>query len=240
MTLCHVHANDPNFDLATLAQSGDEVLELGILAYLPDSEAAFDAALELYLTSADTTGAMGTYTFDFYSNGAIYGPLTTHYNANGPPNADGSEMWKVYMVVWNSVEDYESAALNNEELKAATVQEHSSIDITTRSTSHVCCKTDQCVLDPEECNVAVLGSQDTWASNCVQCPGPCATDYDVCSLLSMKTCLDIGGTIKESCTESMTNGDMVDEQEEGTEMTSGAKSWSLSMLMLMFAFIVLV
>jgi len=240
MTLCHVHANDPDFDLKTLAQSGDEVLELGILAYPSDSEAAFDAALESYLTSADVAGATGTYTFDFFSNGAIYGPLTTHYDANGAPNADGSEMWKVYMVVWSSVEDYENAGLNVDELKSTTVQEHSSIDIATRSTSLVCCKTDQCVLDPDECNVGVLGFEDTWASNCAQCPRPCATDYDVCSLLSTKTCLDIGGTVKESCDGSAMNGSTIDENVEATETTSGAKSWGLSTIVLAFAFIVLV
>jgi hypothetical protein len=123
----------------------------------------------------------------FFNNGAINGALTTAYNANGPPEANGSEAWKVYMVQWESLDDYAAANVDSSDLdtlKAIITEEHSSIDVATRSTSRVCCKheTEQCGLDPEVQRVqSVLGMGDTWASNCAQCPCPCATDYGVCA-----------------------------------------------------------
>jgi hypothetical protein len=202
-TLCHVRPNDQNFDLRTLAQSGEEVLELGILAFPAEEEAMFRTSLDAYLGQAESMAAE-TFTFDFFSNGAEYTPLTTAYNANGPPANDGSELWKVYMVVWESLSEYEEGVLAlesaMESLKNSTVQEHSSIDVTYRSTSKVCCSSSrQCLLDPEECNVGVLGFQDTWAVSCAQCPQPCTTDYGMCSMLSSKTCFDIGGEVTQSC-----------------------------------------
>lgn len=205
MTLCFVRPDDARFDIRTLAQSGTEVLELGIMAFPTSDKDDFDKALWLYLRELRKNGATGTYTFDLFSNGAINGPFTTAYNMNGPPLADGSESWKVYMAVWESESDYMDAAPYVESylssLKAASVEEHSSIDIVTRTTSKVCCTTDgTCLLDPEQCNVSVLGFGDTWASNCAQCPKPCLTDYGICSNLSGKTCNDVGGTVVESCT----------------------------------------
>lgn len=206
MTLCHVRPNDDDFDLRTLAQSGEEVLELGILAYPTEKEAVFEAALDSFLNASESSGATDTYTFDFFSNGAINGPLTTAYNMNGMPDVDGSEGWKVYMAVWEARNAYEGAedsrAALRKDLMATTVEEHSSVDVATRSTSKVCClAAGGCLLDPEECNVGVLGMQDTWAASCSQCPQPCATDYGVCSMLSTKTCLDIGGEVKSTCDE---------------------------------------
>jgi len=205
MTLCHVRPDDADFDLRTIAQSGSEVLELGIMAYPTDGESDFRSALDGYLAGVAANGANGTYTFDFFSNGYINGPLTVAYNANGPPDpADGTESWKVYMVQWTSLDDYEAQVpVTNallDALKNASVQEHSSIDVATRSTSRVCCTSgNQCLLDPEQCDVGVLGFQDTWALSCGLCPTPCKTDYGVCSMLSSKTCLDIGGTLVDSC-----------------------------------------
>ena len=232
MTLCHVRPNDDDFDILTLAQSGEEVLELGILAYPSADSTLFNTALDAYLSTLDGNGATGTYTFDFFNNGFGFpGPFTTYYNANGGPNQDGSEAWKVYMAVWATLDEYEAAnadgtvvaaSLNN--LKANIVEASSSIDVATRSTSKVCCKGEgQCELDPEECSVSVLGMGDTWAPNCAQCPQPCATDYNICSLLATQTCLDIGGQVKGSCGNGGGNGGSSgsDSAEDATSGGSG-------------------
>jgi hypothetical protein len=228
MTLFHVRPNDEDFDLRTLAQSGEEVLELGILAYPAGSAAEFETALDSYLIGAEASGASNTFTFDFFSDGAINVPLTTAYNANGPATADGSEAWKVYMIEWDSLEDYEDVSSSGdgllEDLKATTLEEHSSIDVTTRSTSKVCCtKTGQCLLDPEECNVGVLDFQDTWALSCARCRKPCVTDYDICSLLSTKTCLDIGGKVESTC-----DAERVNEESKLGEGNGESSSGSLA------------
>lgn len=240
ITLCHVRPNEDDFDLTVLAQSAAEVLEIGILAYPSVDTATFDTALGLYLDAVNgSMGATGTFTFDFFNNAFGFpGPFTTYYNANGGPNTDGSEAWKVYMAVWTSLEDYESArgngtavATNLEKLQAVLIEENSSIDVTTRSASKVCCKSAasggrQCVLDPEECNVGVLGYGNTWAANCAQCPWPCATDYGVCSMLSTKTCLDIGGNVVDSCSGvENVDGDS-DEDLDGDEGDVEAETMS--------------
>ena len=55
MTLCHVRPMDDDFNIRTMAQSGSEVLELGILAYPSAEMTAFDDALSAYLTTLDST-----------------------------------------------------------------------------------------------------------------------------------------------------------------------------------------
>jgi hypothetical protein len=224
MTLCHVHPDDADFNIRTMAQSGTEVLELGILAYPSADAEAFNAALASYLMILDEEDAVtGTYTFDFLPNAFGFpGPFTTYYAANGGPETDGSEAWKVYMAVWSSSEDYEASASSDTvsgalgDLKVVTNQDHSSIDLTTRSTSKVCCKaeTHECALDPEECNVGVLGYGDTWAPNCAQCPKPCWTDYGVCSMLATQTCFDIGGKVAASCDDAGDEDDDAGDEDE--------------------------
>ena len=225
MTLCFARPDDPEFDLRTLAQSGGQVLELGIMAY-PTSNQNFQSALDAYLAVLNDNGSTGTYQFSLFSNGAINGPFTTTYNANGPPNTDGTESWKVYMAEWKTLADYEMQIDASKSLldavKAESTEEHSSIDIATRSTSLVCCKPEnQCVLDPEECNVGVLGGGDTWASNCGQCPSPCKTGYGICSMLSSKTCLDIGGTLASSCSEEVVGTMDVEDPSNEPSGSSG-------------------
>lgn len=131
------------------------------------------------------------------------------------------------MAVWESEADYNAAAETFEEsftnFTNELVEEHSFIDVATCSTSRVCCKMDgTCGLDPEECSVSVLGMGDTWASNCAQCPSPCTTDYGVCSMLSSKTCLDIGRTVKASCSDEDNDDDDDDEDGDNGDESSAA------------------
>jgi hypothetical protein len=48
MTLCHVRPDDPDFNIRTLAQASEQVLELGVLDYATLEEDSFEAALANY------------------------------------------------------------------------------------------------------------------------------------------------------------------------------------------------
>lgn len=204
MTLVFVRPQDAEFDLRTLAQSGEEVLELGILAFDSGARDTAVAQANSYL-DALATHAVETYRFDVYPNpqGAI-GPYTAAYNENGPPNE--GEDWYVYMASYESA-DGRSAVHSRADvrdaftaLQEAVVADHSDIQIMRRSTSMVCCQASgMCSLDPDVCEVGMLGSGDTWAGNCNQCPRPCITGYDVCSRLSPQTCAEVGGTPVDAC-----------------------------------------
>ena len=208
MTLIFVKPLDQDFDLRTLAQSGEEVLELGLLVFpttSPSDSGMGDHAATRYLQTLENNRA-DVYEFDIYPNpGGLYGPYTAAYNANGPPSGEGEE-WFVYMATYESKDvrdDIHSRREVNqafEALEAAIVNEHSDIQVMKRSTSKVCCKAAGiCSLDPDDCEVGILGGGDTWAGNCSECPKPCVTGYNVCSRLSSKTCLDVGGTLVETC-----------------------------------------
>ena len=156
-----------------------EVLELSILAYPRRARRRFEWALNRYLHRISRAGAE-TYRFEVFSNGQIDGPLSVAYFANDMPDAEADEEWFVHMTVYDSlsardmVQKRRIVANALERLKAATVEEHSDYQVMERSTSRVCCTKDkQCKLDPEVCQVSVLGLGDTWASNCAQCPKPC-------------------------------------------------------------------
>jgi hypothetical protein len=84
------------------------------------------------------------------------------------------------------------------------VKEHSDIQVMTRTTSQVCCKktSNACSLDPDVCEVGIMGGGDTWASSCGECPQPCMTDYNVCSRLSPRTCALVGGKRLDACSSS--------------------------------------
>ena len=208
MTLIFVKSMDENFDLRTLAQSGEEVLEMGLLVFpvddSNDSEDRQSAAID-YL---DEIGARGAevYRFDIYPNPSGFnGPYTAAYNQNGPPGTEG-EVWFVYMATYQSLDtrdeihDQRRVRRSLDALLDAVYSERSDIQIMTRTTSKVCCTaSNMCVLDPEDCSVGMLGSGDTWAGNCSECPRPCETGYGVCSMLSSKTCSDVGGTQVDSC-----------------------------------------
>ena len=211
MTLIFVKPLDRSFNLTTLGQSGAQVLELGLLVF-PDkggSTAANHSAdtAEKYLDALKQSGAE-TYRFEVYPNQmGFLGPYFTAYNKNGPPATKG-EKWFVYMTSYPSVETRTRvqaapvvrrafAALSN-----TMVREHSDIQVMTRTTSAVCIKktTHECVLDPDECHVGVLGGGDTWARSCGERPQPCETSYNVCSDLSPGTCSAVGGKRVDACT----------------------------------------
>ena len=208
MTLIFVKPLDPSFDLRTLAQSGDEVLELGILVFPAsdgdDPDAGREAA-HAYLDAAQAAGA-DAYRFDIYPNPMGFdGPYTAAYNQNGMPAAEG-EAWLVYMVAYDSAENrselHDGAAVSDaySALEAAIVRDRSDIQVMTRSTSKVCCRANNmCSVDPQECNVGILGMGDTWAGNCSQCPRPCETGNGMCSNLSPATCNAVGGRPVAAC-----------------------------------------
>ena len=204
MTLVFVKPLDSKFDLHTLAQSGGQVLELGVLAFSRSGANAatgddFDPA-HAYLDALEKNGAE-PYRFAIYKNPAgLIGPYTVAYNKNGPPDANG-DRWFVYMVSYESVEarkrlqSMDAVRRGFETVSTAMVKEHSDIQVMTRTTSQVCVKgkTNTYSLDPDECHVGEMGSGDTWAGSYGERPQPCLTDYNVSSLLPPKTCDAVGG-----------------------------------------------
>src|SRR5579872_6128134 len=99
MTLIFVKPLDSHFDLHTLAQSGAQVLELGLLVF--PATGGNDAAVETYLDALKKNG-VETYRFAIYPNpSGFYGPYTVAYNKNGPPASKG-EKWFVYMASYES------------------------------------------------------------------------------------------------------------------------------------------
>ena len=214
MTLIFAKPLDNNFDLRTLAQSGGQVLELGLLVFPTSSAkpaAGNDAAAaETYLDTLKKNGAE-TYRFAIYPNPTgFYGPYLTAYNKNGPPATTG-ERWFVYMASYESAEARTRMQSTDEVRRAfealtnSMVKEHSDIQVMTRTTSQVCIKktTNACSLDPDECHVGVMGSGDTWAARCGERPQPCMADYNVCSNLSPKTCAVVGGRQVNACPASL-------------------------------------
>jgi hypothetical protein len=213
MTLIFVKPLDKNFDLHTLAQSGEQVLELGLVVFSTsgaDAAAETDAlAAETYLKTLKKNGAE-TYRFAIYPNPTgFYGPYTVAYNKNGPPATTG-EKWFVYMASYKSAEA-RTRLQSTEEVRRAfdgltksMVKEHSDIQVMARTTSKVCINktTNACSLDPDECKVGVMGGGDTWAASCGESPQPCMTDYNVCSRLSPRTCAAVGGTRIDACRSS--------------------------------------
>ena len=209
MTLIFVKPTDKGFNLSTLAQSGDQVLELGLLVFPTTSTNAAEggvAAADKYLDTLKRNGAE-TYKFAIYPNPTgFYGPYTVAYNKNGPPATSGEE-WFVYMASYQSA-DARTHLQSNAEIRRAfdgltksMVKDHSDIQVMTRTTSKVCIKknTGTCSLDPDECNVGVMGSGDSLAASCEESPQPCVTDYNVCSRLSARTCTAVGGKRVDAC-----------------------------------------
>ena len=212
MTLVFVKPLDSDFDLRTLAQSGGQELELGLLVF-PTSGADQPekdlAAVRSYLDALKKDGAQ-TYTFAVYPNPAGFdGPYTVAYNKNGPPATTG-ERWFVYMATYGSADARARVQADDavhhafDALTGAMVKEHSDIQVMTRTTSKVCIKktTNTCSLDPDDCHVGVMGSGDTWASSCGERPQPCETSYNVCSALSPRTCVAVGGRRVDACPAS--------------------------------------
>lgn len=203
MTLIFVKPVDGNFDLSTLAQSGTQVLELGVLAFPTSGRAVVDAEpaeAKAYLDSLKKSGAE-LYRFSIYKNlTGLVGPYTAAYNKSGPPDAAG-EKWYVYMATYNSpearkrIQSNDSVVRTFNALNNATVKAHSDIQVMSRTTSKVCVKgkTQAVSLDPDECHVGAMGSGDSWAGSYGERPQPCVTAYDVYSLLPPKTCLAVGG-----------------------------------------------
>ncbi|MGI4765443.1 MAG: hypothetical protein ACRYGP_10360 [Janthinobacterium lividum] len=201
---------DSDFDLRTLAQSGGQVLELGLLVFPTSGENAASgtdpAAARQYLEALKKNGA-AVYRFAVYPNPSGFnGPFTVAYKKNGPPDTHG-ETWFVYMASYDSAEartrlqTVEEVHRAFDALTSATVKEHSDIQVMTRTTSQVCIKktTETCSLDPDDCHVGAMGSGDTWAASCGERPQPCLTDYDVCSQLSARTCGAVGGRPTDAC-----------------------------------------
>lgn len=204
MTLIFVKPIDNKFDLNTLAQSGGQVLELGVLVF-PTSGANADPdyvppAAQTYLDVLNKSGAE-TYRFSIYNSPAgVIGPFTVAYNKNGPPDANGDK-WFVYMATYDSensrthLQSTEGVRRAFEGLTKSMIAEHSDIQVMTRTTSKVCIhsKDKTYSLDPDDCHVGVMGSGDTWAASYGERPQPCITDYDVHSLLPPRTCDAVGG-----------------------------------------------
>ena len=204
MTLVFVKPLDPTFDLHTLAQSGGQVLELGVLAFAASgaNAAAGDdpAAVHAYLDALQKHGAE-THRFAIYHNPTgLTAPYTVAYHQNGPPDATG-EQWVVYMATYASAEARTRLHATDEVRRAfdaltnATIQAHSDIQVMTRTTSQVCVKgkTHTVSVDPDDCHVGMMGSGDTWAANYGERPQPCLTDYNVYALLPPRTCVAVGG-----------------------------------------------
>jgi hypothetical protein len=208
MTLIFVKPLDDHFDLHTLAQSGAQVLELGLLVF-PATGANDAAAGETYLDTLKKNG-VETYRFVIYPNpSGFYGPYTVAYNKNGPPASKG-EKWFVYMASYESL-DVRTRLQSTDDIRRAfegltnsMVKEHSDIQVMARTTSQVCCKktSNACSLDPDVCEVGIMGGGDTWAGSCGECPQPCMTDYNVCSRLSSRTCMVVGGKRVDACPSS--------------------------------------
>jgi hypothetical protein len=205
MTLIFVKPLDNHFDLHTLAQSGAQVLEMGLLVF-PAAGANDAAAAEAYLATLKKN-AVETYQFAIYPNpSGFYGPYTVAYNKNGPPASKG-EKWFVYMASYESpdvrtrIQSRDDVRGAFERLTTSMVKEHSDIQVMVRTTSQVCCKkgSNACSLDPDDCEAGIMGGGDTWARSCGECPHPCLTDYNICSRLSPKTCLDVGGKLVVAC-----------------------------------------
>lgn len=210
MTMLFVKPIDSGFDLRTLAQSGGQVLELGLLVFPTSGENAAaeiePAAARHYLEALKKNGA-AVYRFAVYPNpSGFIGPFTVAYKRNGPPDTRG-ETWFVYMAIYQSaasrtrlqsVDDVHRAF---DALTDATVKEHSDIQVMTRTTSQVCIKksTETCSIDPDDCHVGEMGSGDTWAASCGERPQPCLTNYNVCSQLSTRTCNAVGGRQTDAC-----------------------------------------
>lgn len=213
MTLVFVKPLDDKFDLHTLAQSGDQVLELGVLAFpKSDTKAAIGSdpvAARAYLAALNKNGAK-TYRFAIYKNPTgLIGPYTVAYNKNGPPEAAGED-WFVYMATYESAEARTRLQSIGEVRRAfdglanSMAKEHSDIQVMTRTTSKVCIKskTNTYSLDPDECHVGMMGSGDTWAASYGERPQPCKTDYDVVSQLPPRTCDAVGGKRVEARSEA--------------------------------------
>jgi len=207
MTLIFVKPLDSHFDLHTLAQSGTQVLELGLLVF--PATGTNDASVEKYLDTLKKKG-VETYRFAIYPNpSGLYGPYTAAYNKNGPPDSKG-EKWFVYMASYESpdvrarLQSTDDVRRAFEGLTNSMVKEHSDIQVMTRTTSKVCCKktSNACSLDPDAAEVGIMGQGDTWADSCGECPQPCVTDYNVCSRLSPKTCAQVGGKVVDVCPSS--------------------------------------
>ncbi|WP_129217945.1 hypothetical protein [Lichenibacterium ramalinae] len=210
MTMLFVKPLDSNFDLHTLAQSGGQVLELGLVVFQTSGANAaagsIAAAGMTYLDALNKNGAE-TYRFAVYPNpSGFIGPFTVAYKKNGPPDTAGEE-WFVYMVTYHSKETRDKIQAIDEVhrsfagMSESMVKGHSDIQVMTRTTSQVCIKkaTNACSLDPDECHVGEMGSGDTWAASCGERPQPCMTEYNVCSQLSPRTCGAVGGRHVESC-----------------------------------------
>ena len=210
MTMLFVKPLDANFDLHTLAQSGGQVLELGLLVFpTSGAKAAAEsdtAAALTYLDALKKNGAE-TYQFALYPNpSGFIGPFTVAHKKNGPPDMVG-EKWFVYMVSYDSseardrIQSVDEVHRAFEGMSGSMVKQHSDIQIMTRTTSQVCIRktTNACSLDPDECHVGEMGSGDTWAASCGERPQPCMTEYNVCSQLSPRTCGAVGGRRVETC-----------------------------------------
>jgi len=210
MTLIFVKPLDSDFNLHTLAQSGGQVLELGVLAFAAstahETAANVSATAQTYLDALKKNGAE-TYQFAVYPNPVGFnGPFTVAYNRNGPPEKDG-EQWFVYMASYGSAEgrtrlqSIDGVSRAFKALTNAMVKEHSDIQVMARTTSQVCIKkaTHACSLDPDDCHVGEMGSGDSWAASCGESPQPCVTEYNVCSQLSPKTCQAVGGRHVDAC-----------------------------------------
>jgi hypothetical protein len=204
MTLIFVKPLDTHFDLHTLAQSGAQVLEMGLLVF--PTTGGNDAAAESYLETLKKNG-VETYRFVIYPNpSGFYGPYMVAYNNNGAPASEG-EKWFVYMASYESsdartrLQSREDVRRAFERLTSSMVKEHSDIQVMARTTSQVCIKktTNACSLDPDVCHVGVMGGGDTWAASCGERPQPCETEYNVCSNLSPKTCAEVGGKLVDAC-----------------------------------------
>ena len=210
MTLVFVKPLDGDFDLRTLAQSGGQVLELGVMAFPTSGTGAGaggdPAAGSAYLDALKKNGAR-TYRFAIYPNPEGFdGPFTVAYKKNGPPDATG-EKWFVYMASYASAEARDRIQSLGEVrhalegMNASIVKDHSDVQVMTRTTSQVCIKktTDTCSLDPDDCHVGQMGSGDAWAASCGERPQPCMTEYNACSKLSPKTCAAVGGRHVDAC-----------------------------------------
>ena len=163
MTLIFVKPLDNHFNLRTLAQSGAQVLELGLLVF-PATGANDAAAAETYLDALKKNG-VETYRFAIYPNpSGFYGPYTVAYNKNAPPASKG-EKWLVYIASYESpdvrtrLQSTEVVRRAFEGLTNSMVKEHSDIRVMARTTSQVCCKktSNSCSLAPDDCEVGIMG-----------------------------------------------------------------------------------
>gem|GEM_PF-6674082 len=205
MTLIFVKPTDNQYHLETLAQSGDQVLELGLLVFPAPAHTGI-AAADRYLEALKKSG-VEIHKFAIYPNlTGFNGPYTVAYNKNGPPAATGEE-WFVYMASYESadartrLQSTDAVHRAFDGLTKSMVKEHSDIQVMARTTSKVCIKktTNECSLDPDECHVGTMGGGDTWARSCGEAPQPCATAYNVCSRLSPGTCAAVGGRRVDNC-----------------------------------------